>query len=78
MQGLENGATLTIAVSSEFPEEAAGQVTNAMLSAFVREFPQAPDIQEMCLKGCTQVTDEGITSLAQTCHLLSTVDFSGT
>jgi hypothetical protein len=46
VQGLENGATLTIAVSSEFPEEAAEQVTNDMLSAFVREFPQAPDVQE--------------------------------
>jgi hypothetical protein len=74
VQGFENGATLNIAVSSEFPEEAARQVTDARLSAFVREFPQAPEIQDMRLAECTQVTDTGVIALAENCKLLSKVD----
>ncbi len=36
VQGFENGASLNIVVSSEFPEEAARRATDAELNAFVR------------------------------------------
>ena len=60
VQGSENGTTLNIVVSSEFPANAARQVTDSILSAFVCKFLDATEFQGMCLKGCTQVTDKGL------------------
>ena len=74
VHGFENGTTLNIVVSSEFPDYAARQVTDSMLSAFVREFPEATEIQGMCLKGCTKVTDKGLIALAEICKSLSAVN----
>ena len=42
VQGFQNGASLTIVVSSEFDKIAAREVTDAELNAFVSQFPQAP------------------------------------
>ncbi len=49
-------------------------MTDALLSAFVREFPEASEIQDMFLKGCSRVTDAGVIALAETCKRLSMVD----
>ena len=74
VQGFQNGASLTIAVSREFNEKTAREVTDAELNAFVRQFPQAPEMQDMCLKGCVQVTDAGIEALAKNCTSLTAIN----
>ena len=74
VQGFQNGASLIIAVSREFNEKTAREVTDAELNAFVRQFPQAPEMQDMCLKGCVQVTDAGIEALAKNCTSLTAIN----